>query len=99
MSFVFLSHASADKQKIKHVVDALIGADLKVWLDNPAAMGYSASQINAHFYHLQAGGRYRDRIDAALRAADVVLVCWSEKAKETRDVWHSEASVARALQK
>jgi hypothetical protein len=99
MSFVFLSHASTDKPRLKTIVDALIGAGLKVWLDNPAVMGYSLQQIKNHFYHLEAGGRYRDKIDAALRDSGVVLVCWSEKARENRDVWHAEASVARTLRK
>jgi TIR domain-containing protein/iSTAND domain-containing protein len=99
MSFLFLSHANPDKPKIRHIVDALIDAGLKVWLDNPASMGYTPKQINDHFYHLEAGGRYRDKIDSALRTASAVLVCWSEKAKENRDVWHAEASVARALLK
>jgi hypothetical protein len=99
MSFVFLSHANPDKPKVRHIVEALIAAGLKVWLDNPAAMGFSAKDIKDHFHHLEAGGQWRDKIDAGLRTAGVVLVCWSEKAKEDRKVWHAEASVARALQK
>src|SRR5262245_16121329 len=99
MPFVFVSHADADKPKLRHIVGALITAGLKIWLDNPAAMGFTDRQISEHFHHLEAGGRWRDRIEAGLREASVVLVCWSERARENRDVWHAEASVARTLQK
>ncbi len=102
MSFIFLSHASADKSKIRHIIDALIAADIKIWLDRPhdAALGFKTEEIDRYFIRLHAGtGHYRDDIDEALRQASAVLVCWSEKAKEDRKVWHSEATVARALRK
>ena len=45
MSFVLVSHASPDKKKIRHVVDALIASGEKIWLDNPMAMGYCEEEI------------------------------------------------------
>ena len=99
MSFVFVSHASPDKMKIRHIVEALIEAGEKVWLDNPAAMGYGEVEINRYFYRIRAGGRWRDEIDEALRQAGAVLVCWSEHSKEDRRVWHSEATYARVEKK
>jgi hypothetical protein len=99
MSFVFLSHARPDKPKVRHIVDALIAAEFKVWLDDPAAMGFTEKEILDHFHWLEAGGQYRSKIDQALRAAGVVVVCWSENAKEDRDVWFHEANLARSHEK
>lgn len=99
MSFVFLSHANKDKPKIRHIVDALIAAGFKVWLDNPSAMGVSAKEIKEHFHRLKGGDHFRDQIDEGLREAGAVLVCWSEAARQDRNVWFSEATVARTLQK
>ena len=99
MTFIFLSHASSDKSKIRHIVDGVIASNIKVWMDDPAAMGFSIAEIESHFIRIKAGGRWRDEIDDALRLASAVLVCWSEKAKEDRKVWHSEATVARTLRK
>jgi len=99
MSYVFVSHANPDKKKIRHIVDALIAAGEKIWLDNPAAMGFGEAEINQHFHRIKAGGRWRDEIDEALRTAGAVLVCWSERAKEDRKVWQSEATYARVEKK
>lgn len=99
MSFVFLSHARTDKPKIRYIVDTLIAAGLKVWLDNPSAMGFNAKEIQEHFYRLKIGDRFRDQIDEGLREAGAVLVCWSEAARKDRNVWFSEATVARTLEK
>lgn len=99
MSLVFLSHADADKLKLRYIADALIAAGFKVWLDNPLAMGFSEPEIKAHFYQLEGGAKFREQIDAGLREASAVLVCWSEHAKADRKVWHAEATVARTLQK
>lgn len=99
MSFVFVSHANPDKDKIRHIVDALIKSGVKVWLDDPARMGFTEAEINQNFYRIRAGGRWRDEINEALRMAGAVLVCWSERAKEDRKVWHGEASFARIAEK
>jgi TIR domain/inactive STAND len=99
MSFVFISHANPDKSRIRHVVDALIADGHKVWLDNPAAMGYGAADIRSHFFRLHADRPWRDEIDEAIREAGVVLVCFSKRFSEQRDMWQDEAAGARILQK
>ncbi len=65
-SFVFVSHANADKGAIRHIVDALITANRKVWLDNPAAMGYASDEIDAYFHRIHAGRPWREEINEAL---------------------------------
>lgn len=96
-SFVFVSHASPDKAAIRHVVDALIAAGLKVWLDDPAAMGYSADEVRANFYRLTASNRWQDEIDDAVLAASAVIVCFSRRFDEKRrHKWRDEAAIARA---
>jgi hypothetical protein len=97
MSFVFISHASSDKPKIKHIVDKLIASEIKVWLDDPTApaLRYGAQEIKAHFHRIHAGGPFYDQIKEALRQSDVVLVCFSEHFREpARDIFYSEAAIA-----
>jgi hypothetical protein len=94
MTFVFLSHASPDKKKLRPIVGALIKADIKVWIDNPAAMGFTASEIKTHFHYLEAGGLYLTGLDKALAEANAVLVCWSKKARKSNAV-RKEADKAR----
>ena len=98
--YVFVSHASGDKPRLKFLVDALIDAGLKVWLDNPRAMGYSAPEIAAHFVDLRGGGRWREQIDDALVEAMCVVVAWTEaSADPRRKVIRNEVAVARAHKK
>jgi hypothetical protein len=99
MPFVFVSHASQDKPRIRHVVEALIADGHKIWLDNPGEMGYSANEIDLHFIRLHADRRWHDEIDEAVRGAGAVLVCFSKRFNETRDVWQDEAAGARILGK
>jgi TIR domain/inactive STAND len=97
MSFVFVSHASQDKPRIRHIVDALIADGHKVWLDDPAAMGYGSDQIEADFIRLHAGTRWKDEIDEAVSKAGAVLVCFSRRFNEPRrDTLYDEIAIARA---
>jgi hypothetical protein len=73
MQFVFVSHANVDKPLIRPIVDALIKSKLKVWLDNPAAMGFSAKEIKADFYHIKTGGEWLSAIRDGVRDAGAVL--------------------------
>ena len=68
MSFVFVSHASPDKKRLRPVVDAVLEAGLKVWIDNPAAAGYSDVEIE-RLHRVRAGNRWEDEIDSAKKEA------------------------------
>ena len=78
-SFVFVSHASEDKSRLRPLLDALIEAGLKIWLDNPGhrSLGYTSREIEANFIDLIGGGRWAKQIDDALHQATCVLVCGS----------------------
>ena len=55
--FVFVSHATKDKPLLRPMVQSLLDAGLKVWLDVPAKLGYGADEVERRFYRLRAGGR------------------------------------------
>lgn len=78
-SFIFVSHASKDKPLLRPLIDALIDADLKVWVDNPADLNYTPAEIDRWFYRLHAHGRWRDELDEAKRKSACILVCWSQR--------------------
>ncbi|MFM9847490.1 MAG: TIR domain-containing protein [Hyphomicrobiaceae bacterium] len=103
-NFVFVSHANKDKPLLREVVEALLDAGLKVWLDRPAGLGYSASEVETLFYRLRAGGRWEDEIDEAKRKAGCILVCWSKRAEGDEalmrhPVWFEEAAHGRTEEK
>lgn len=72
-SFVFVSHANADKKAICHIVEALIAADIKVWLDKPAEMGFRKHEIESWFIDLRGGRGWKEQIHEALDTATCVL--------------------------
>jgi tetratricopeptide (TPR) repeat protein len=105
MSYVFISHASPDKPRIKPVVEALLKEGLTIWIDNPAAAGFTANEID-QFYRIRAGGRWEDEIDQAKKEAACILVCWSKHAATDgvlsgteRLTWLDEAGYARTAGK
>jgi tetratricopeptide (TPR) repeat protein len=105
MSYVFISHASPDKLLLKPVIEALLKAGLKIWIDNPAAAGFGADEVD-QFHRIRAGNRWEDEIDHAKKEAACILVCWSKHAVtdgvlagKERLTWLEEAGYARAAQK
>ncbi|HWA91121.1 MAG TPA: toll/interleukin-1 receptor domain-containing protein [Rhizomicrobium sp.] len=105
MPFVFVSHAGPDKPRLKPLVEALMDAGLKLWIDNPAALGLAPERLR-EFYRIRAGARWQDEIDEALRQSACVLVCWSKEACDPRIAsgkkrvaWLDEAAIGRGLGK
>ena len=103
-NFVFVSHAGQDKPLLRPLVQALIDAGLKVWLDTPTRLGYSAEEVERHFYRLHAGGRWGDEIDEAQGKAACILICWSKRAEgddalKRHPVLFEEASFGRKTKK
>lgn len=79
--FVFVSHASKDKIErpaaLRRLLDALTDSNIKVWIDNPARLGYTPEDIERRFLRLKAGIAYEQEIDEARNQAGVVLGVWS----------------------
>lgn len=82
MSFVFISHANADKGRIRPIVDRVIAEGHKVFLDKPEKCGYSAEYIASHFYMIEYNGPWKDQIRKALKESSAVLVIWSNNATD-----------------
>lgn len=76
--FVFVSHASRDKPRIRFLVDALLEAGLGVWLDDPEALGFTAAEVKQKFQNLRPGQSWRSQIQDALEASKCVLACCTE---------------------
>jgi hypothetical protein len=98
--FVFVSHAVKDKPLLGELVKALIGAGIKVWIDQPSKLGFSTSEVDRYFYRIRAGGRWEREIDDAKRKASCILVCWSKHAQGAEalmhhPVWFEEAAFGR----
>lgn len=100
--FVFVSHASDDKKRMRPLLEALIAAGLKIWLDKPEEAGFTARECEQYFYCIAAGQRWEDEIDKAKRDAACILVCWSRRAIDKdvmagskRLTWMGEADYGR----
>ena len=78
MASIFLSYARDDLPAATRIAAALESAGHSVWWDQ----------------HLSAGSRFSKEIDAALRAADLVVVLWSRSSIESAWV-QDEAAFGR----
>lgn len=78
MASIFLSYARDDLPVAKRIATALEAASHSVWWDQ----------------HIGAGSRFSQEIDAALRAADLVVVLWSRSSVESTWV-QDEAAFGR----
>jgi TolB-like protein/Tfp pilus assembly protein PilF len=77
---IFISYARADRERVQPIVAALEARGRRVWWDS----------------HLAGGSAYAREIEAALRAADAIVVVWS-KASVRSDWVRDEASVGLEL--
>ena len=75
---LFVSYAAADREQISPFIAALKAAGFDVWWDQ----------------NIPGGARYHSEIEKALKAADLVIVGWSETANES-DWVKDEAELAR----
>ena len=97
--FVFVSHASADKARVRPLVEALALQGLNLWLDRP---GHGSSHFNFDddfierfgIRSLPSGERWSEEIAHALREAGAVLLCISKSLFEASHVWLQELTVA-----
>jgi hypothetical protein len=82
VSFVFVSHASIDKVRIKPLIEALALQGVKLWIDRPGsgATDFNFDQAFIERYGIlgiSSGKNYADEISKALKECGVVLACLS----------------------
>jgi formylglycine-generating enzyme required for sulfatase activity len=103
--YVFISHASADKASLRKLIDALIAANIPVWIDDPfdPSLGYARDDAGKFAGWLGAGTGFQPQIDAALREAVAIVGVFSQqvvarleaKDSRTREVLYEELTFAR----
>jgi formylglycine-generating enzyme required for sulfatase activity len=81
--FVFISHSSKDKdqhrEQLRALVDSLVVAGVKVWIDDPIALGYLEKDAVEKFHRIHGDRPWREEIREALDAAGAVLGVWSQQ--------------------
>lgn len=81
MPDIFISYSSLDRDRVRPLADALAGRGYDVWWDTTG---------------LSAGDSWRHEIEHQLRAARVVIVCWSREANRSRWVLQEAEEAVRA---
>lgn len=105
MSYIFVSHASADKAtRIRPLVEALIAEGESVWIDRPGVgegnFGFTEDYIAINdIGHLRNGSRWSESIQSALRMSGAVLGCLSRSVRVENDVLLAEMTIANAMGK
>ncbi|HAJ46414.1 MAG TPA: hypothetical protein DCL54_07530 [Alphaproteobacteria bacterium] len=84
MSYVFVSYGRKDSDRLRPVVDALIAAGLKVYLDRPQDLGYSDAEVARHFVPIRAGSDWRHQVSEAIEDSACVLACLSSRSQSSR---------------
>lgn len=104
MAYVFVSHASEDKQRLKPLIEALALQGVKLWLDRPGH-GESHFNLNQDFIDrhgiegLKVGLPWDDQIMRALRGAGAVLACLSRALCASRQVLVQELLLGKYNEK
>lgn len=74
-SFVFVSHCSEDKPRLRPYLECLMDEGIPLWIDRPEACGFGARYMER--YRIPYGADWRREIRQALEFAKAVLVFWS----------------------
>ena len=83
MAYVFISHASEDKLRIRPLAKALALEGVQLWLDRPGHgpnhFNFDRDFISSHnIRDLQSGKPWPEQLSIALREASAVLLCISK---------------------
>jgi hypothetical protein len=105
MSFLFISHASADKrERILPLVRVLLAEREMLWIDGPGmgegSLGLERAVIDQmRIAYLCSGRSWPDEIPEALRESGAVIGCLSRAALQDRPVLEHELVIAHAARK
>jgi hypothetical protein len=88
MSFVFISHASEDKERIAPHLRGLMAHNLRLWIDRAYELGPEFDQQQ----RITTGESWPSEIERALQECGCVLIFWSRHSVlPHRKVLHDEA--------
>ena len=104
MPFVFISHASEDKKKVRPIVEALVMRGIKVWIDKPGHgeghFNFDQDFIDRHgIQGLKTGLNWDEQISNAIREAGAVLACISKALCSNRQVLVQELLLGKQDEK
>ncbi len=105
MSYIFVSHASADKlTRVRPLVEALIDEGEAVWVDRAGAgthnLGLSQEYISRNPIHqIEFGNAWPASIVEALNQASAVIGCITKNLTQDRLVLQQEFAIAMAQKK
>ncbi len=83
MSFIFVSHADADKLRIKPITDRLIQSRWRLFIDRPDAMLYTSTEIRGSIGRIIEGQNWSSSIDDAILEASCILLFASRHLLQT----------------
>lgn len=93
---VFISHADADKHRIRPFVERVLEEGYRVFIDRPDELGLEAHPRVSGL----KSGPFRAQLGQALKRAACVLTFWSEEAVQAeRTELHEEAAAGKAVGK
>ena len=89
---LFVAHASADKPKLKPILEVLLDQGFKVWIDKPQGVGLSQEyEAKIALARIHFGSDWKEDIRKAIHRARIVLAFWSVDAVEgRREQFHYE---------
>src|SRR4051794_37057826 len=102
MSFVFISHRSVDKPRLRHFVLRLVDRRIPVWIDNFEEFNATAARDEPRIERAMLAGRiapatdWPTEIDAALLEAFAIVLFWSAAWGAERSVLSREHGIALA---
>ena len=80
--FVFVSHVSEDKQRLRPYLERLMDGGIPLWIDRPEEIGFGARYPVKD--RIGYGSDWRQSIRHALEEARAILVFWSRHTFEVR---------------
>ena len=89
---IFLAHASADKPKLRPILEVLLDQSFKLWIDKPQEVGLSPQyEAKIALDRIHFGNDWKEDIRKAISKATIVLAFWSLDAVEgRREQFHYE---------
>lgn len=95
MALVFVSHAAADKKRLRPLLEALLDYGHKLFIDRPADIGFDRAFVRRwNIREIDLADEWSESLDRWLAAADVVLGCFSLRMAEAGPVLERELSYA-----